>query len=100
VQPLRAIRGRLKTGPLPAPTSETEPFRSPIKAAELAAERLQNRLLAEHVPPERDILAPEDLHSVLRSVVMLALEKRPGKPLSDLHSSIDAVVDAAMRDTH
>ena len=103
VQPLRAIRGRLKTGPLPAPTSETEPFRSTIKAAELAAERLQNRLLAEHVPlrpPERDILAPEDLHSVLRSVVMLALEKRPGKPLSDLHSSIYAVVDAAMRDTH
>ena len=103
VQPLRVIRGRLKTGPLPAPNGETEPFRSTIKAAELAAERLQNRLLAERLPlrpPERDILAPEDLRSVLRSVVMLALEKRPGKPLSDLHSSIDAVVDAAMRDTH
>jgi hypothetical protein len=88
---------------LPAPDGETEPFRSTIKAAELAAERLQNRLLAERLPlrpPERDILAPEDLRSVLRSVVMLALEKRRGKPLSDLHSSIDAVVDAAMRDTH
>jgi uncharacterized protein (TIGR02444 family) len=103
VQPLRVIRGRLKTGPLPAPNGETEPFRSTIKAAELAAERLQNRLLAERLPlrpPERDVLAPEDLRSVLRSVVMLALEKRPGRPLSDLHSSIDAVVDAAMRDTH
>src|SRR5580700_5396691 len=87
VQPLRVIRGRLKTGPLPAPDGETEPFRSTIKAAELAAERLQNRLLAERLPlrpPERDILAPEDLRSVLRSVVMLALEKRPGRPLSDL----------------
>src|ERR1700733_971436 len=98
VQPLRALRTQLKTGPLPAPNSETEPFRSTIKAAELAAERLQNRLLAEHLPlrpPERDIVAPEDLRSVLRSVVALALEKRPGKPLSGLHSSIDAVVDAA-----
>jgi uncharacterized protein (TIGR02444 family) len=102
VQPLRAIRGRLKTGPLPAPNSATEPFRSTIKAAELAAERLQNRLLAERLPlrpAERDTLAPEDLRSVLHSVVTLALEKRPGKPLSEIHASIDAIVDAAMQDT-
>ena len=101
VQPLRAIRGRLKAGPLPAPNNETEPFRSTIKAAELAAERLQNRLLAERLPlrpPERDTLVPEDLRSVLRSVVMLALERRPGKPLSDLHAAIDAIVDGAMHD--
>jgi uncharacterized protein (TIGR02444 family) len=102
VQPLRVIRGRLKSGPSPAPNGETEPFRSTIKAAELAAERLQNRLLAERLPlrpPERDLLVPEELRSVLRSVVTLALEKRPGKPISDLHPSIDAVVDAAMQDT-
>ena len=102
VQPLRALRTRLKTGPLPAPSSATEPFRSTIKAAELAAERLQNQLLAERLPlrePERDPLAPEDLRSVLRSMVSLALEKRPGKQLSDLQSSIDAIVDAAMQDT-
>jgi uncharacterized protein (TIGR02444 family) len=102
VLPLRVIRGRLKTGPLPAPNSETEPFRSTIKAAELAAERLQNRLLAERLPlrpAERDSLVPEDLRSVLRSVVTLALEKRSGKSVSDLHSSIDAIVDALMQDT-
>jgi uncharacterized protein (TIGR02444 family) len=102
VQPLRTLRTRLKTGPLPAPNSATEPFRSTIKAAELAAERLQNQLLAERLPltdPERDILAPEDLRSVLRSVVSLALEKRGGKPTSDILSSIDAIVDAAMQDT-
>jgi uncharacterized protein (TIGR02444 family) len=101
VEPLRALRTRLKAGPLPAPSNATEPFRSTIKAAELAAERLQNQLLAEHLPlraPERDTVVPEDLRSVLRSVVTLALEKRPGKQLSDLLSSIDAIVDAAMQD--
>jgi uncharacterized protein (TIGR02444 family) len=102
VQPLRAIRGRLKTGPLPAPDSTTEPFRSTIKAAELAAERLQNQLLAEYLPlrpPERDTVIAEDLRSVLRSVVTLALEKRSGKQLSDLLSSIDAIVEAVTQDT-
>jgi uncharacterized protein (TIGR02444 family) len=101
VQPLRALRTRLKTGPLPAPGSSTEPFRSTIKAAELAAERLQNQLLSERLPlraPERDTVVPEDLRSVLRSVVSLALEKRPGKQLSDLLSSIEPIVDAAMQD--
>jgi uncharacterized protein (TIGR02444 family) len=101
VQPLRALRTQLKTGPLPAPSSATEPFRSTIKAAELAAERLQNQLLAERLPlraPERDTVVPEDLRSVLRSVVTLALEKRSGKQLSDLLPSIDTVVDAAMQD--
>jgi uncharacterized protein (TIGR02444 family) len=101
VQRLRAIRTRLKTGPSPAPGSTTEPFRSTIKAAELAAERLQNRLLAERLPlraPECDTVAAEDIRSVLRSVVMLALEKHPGKQLSDLLSPIDVIVDAATQE--
>ena len=101
VHPLRAIRTRLKAGPSPAPGNATEPFRSTIKAAELAAERLQNQLLAERLPlraPERDAVAPVDLRAVLRSVVTLALEKRPGKPLSDLLSAIDVIADAAMQE--
>jgi hypothetical protein len=91
----------LKAGPPPAPGSATEPFRSSIKAAELAAERLQNQLLAERLPlrpPERDIITADDLRSVLHSVVMLALEKRPDKPLSDLLSAIDLIVGAATQD--
>ena len=99
VQPLRAIRVRLKSGPMPAPSVETEEFRSKIKAAELAAERMQNRLLAERLPlrpPERDVVAPDDLRAVLRSVVTLALEKNGGKPISDLLSSIDMIAEAAM----
>jgi uncharacterized protein (TIGR02444 family) len=101
VHPLRAIRTRLKTGPLPAPGSATEPFRSTIKAAELAAERLQNQLLAERLPlraPACDTVAADDLRSVLRSVVALALEKRPGEQLSDLLSAIGVIVGAALQD--
>ncbi len=102
VYPLRAMRTRLKSGPSPAPGNTTEPFRSTIKAAELSAERLQNQLLAERLPlraSERDIIGADDLRSVLRSVVTLALEKRPGKPLSDLLPAIDGMVGAAIEKT-
>jgi uncharacterized protein (TIGR02444 family) len=102
VQPLRAIRGRLKSAPLPAPSRETEPFRSTIKAAELAAERLQNRLLVERLPlrpAERDAVNPQDLRSVLSGVVTLALARCGSEQTSDLRSSIDVIVEAAMQDT-
>lgn len=46
VLPLRALRTTLKAGPAPAPGEDTEKLRSSIKGAELAAERLQNRMLA------------------------------------------------------
>ena len=101
VQPLRAIRSGLKTGPLPAPTSETEQFRSKVKTVELAAERLQNRLLTECLPlrpPERDTVDPEALRSILRDVVTLFLEKHGNKPVADHLSSINEIVEAAMLD--
>jgi uncharacterized protein (TIGR02444 family) len=98
VSPLRAIRSDLKTGPQPAPNSETEQFRVKIKAVELAAERLQNQLLAECLPPTppmQDAVDPDQLRSVLGRVVTLFLEKRGGQPIADLLSSIDKIVDAA-----
>jgi uncharacterized protein (TIGR02444 family) len=101
VQPLRAIRRRLKSGPLPAPSGAAEPFRSTIKAAELAAERLQNQLLAERLPltpPERDSVTPQGLRSVLSNVVTLALAGCGSEQPSDLQALIDVVVDAAMQD--
>jgi len=98
VWPLRAIRSGLKTGPAPAPNSETEEFRSKVKAVELAAERLQNQLLAQHLPlrpPERDTLGPQELRSVLRSVVARFLQKRGNNQIADHLSSIDEIVEAA-----
>ena len=101
VQPIRAIRSGLKIGPLPAPSGETEQFRTKVKAVELAAERLQNQLLAERLPlrlPEQDIVSPEELGSVLRNVVALALEKRGSTEITDLLSPVNVIVEAAMLD--
>jgi uncharacterized protein (TIGR02444 family) len=101
VQPIRAIRSGLKIGPLPAPSGETEQFRTKVKAVELAAERLQNQLLAERLPlrsPEQDIVSPEELGSVLRNVVALALEKRGSTEITDLLSPVNVIVEAAMQD--
>ena len=102
VQPLRAIRIGLKAGPSPAPSGETEQFRSKVKSIELAAERLQNQLLADRLPlrpAERDTVNAEDLRSVLRSVVTFFVERRGDMPIADLLSSIDEIVEAAMQDT-
>jgi uncharacterized protein (TIGR02444 family) len=101
VQPLRAIRTRLKSGPQPAPSRDTEPFRSAIKAAELVAERLQHRLLVERLrpqPPPREPVSRQDLRDVLASVVTLALERGGGEPVLDLQSSIEVIVEAAMQE--
>ena len=98
VRPLRTMRSGLKTGPRPAPNSETEQFRIKIKAVELAAERLQNQLLVECLPlrpPEQDVIGPDEVRSVLRRVVTLFLEKRGDQPIADLLSSIDKIADAA-----
>ena len=101
VRPLRAIRTGLKEGPSPAPSSETEQFRSKVKSIELAAERLQNHLLADRLPlrpAERDTVNAEDLRSVLGRVVTFFLETRPDTPIAELLSSIDEIVEAAMQD--
>jgi uncharacterized protein (TIGR02444 family) len=101
VRPLRAIRSGLKSGPLPAPSSETEQFRSKIKTVELASERLQNQLLAERLPqrsPKPDAVAAEEIHTILGCVVTLFVEKRGTKPDADLFPSIAKIVDAVMQE--
>jgi uncharacterized protein (TIGR02444 family) len=99
VWPLRAIRSGLKSGPRPAPSSETELFRSKVKSLELAAERLQNRLLADSLPlrPGKDVVSPQDLRSALSGVVTLFLERRGNGSIADLLSSIDLIVDTTMQ---
>jgi uncharacterized protein (TIGR02444 family) len=99
VWPLRAIRSGLKSGPQPAPSNETELFRAKVKSVELAAERLQNRLLVDSLPlrPGKDVVGADDLRSVLGSVVTRFLERRENKSIADILSSIDSIVDAAMQ---
>ncbi|MGK9051249.1 TIGR02444 family protein [Neorhizobium petrolearium] len=45
VKPLRAIRRRLKNGPYPAPTKETEGLRNGVKGAELNSEKVELAVL-------------------------------------------------------
>jgi uncharacterized protein (TIGR02444 family) len=100
VWPLRAIRSKLKTGPLPAPSSETEQFRSKVKAVELAAEKLQNQRLAECLPlrPGKEALSSEQLRAVLGDLVALFAERRDKEPTGNLAASVNVVVEAAMQD--
>lgn len=44
---LREVRTRLKQGPVPAPSPETESLRSEVKKAELQSERIQQAVLAQ-----------------------------------------------------
>ena len=102
VQPLRAIRSGLKSGPLPAPNGETEQFRSRVKAIELAAERLQNQLLSECLPlrpAEREAVVPSDLRTVLCSVATHFLETRGSGQIAELQPSINEIAEAAAQDT-
>lgn len=97
VRPLRAIRSGLKTGPQPAPNNATEPFRSQVKALELAAERLENQLLTECLSlraPAHGTVTPEQLQTVLKSVVAHFAKGR-GVQLS---SAIGTIVEAAIQD--
>jgi uncharacterized protein (TIGR02444 family) len=99
VRPLRTIRSGLKSGPQPAPSEATEQFRSQVKALELAAERLENKLLVECLPlrpPGKETVRPEQLRTVIESVVSFFAEKQDTAPKADLPSSIDTVVEAAI----
>jgi uncharacterized protein (TIGR02444 family) len=100
VRNLRTIRRELKTGPQPAPSSETEQLRSKIKALELEAERLENRLLANRLPlrpPGDEMVRPEQLRAVLDEVVMCS-DRRRTKAGASLSSSIEVIVRAAMQE--
>jgi uncharacterized protein (TIGR02444 family) len=98
---LRAIRIELKTGPQPAPSSATEPFRSKVKALELAAEKLENQLLAECLPlraPTLETVTPKQLRAVLENIVAHFAERRGVRPSANLSSSIDTIAEAAIKD--
>ena len=100
VWPLRAIRSGLKSGPMPAPSSDTEQFRSKIKTVELAAERLQNKLLTERLPqrpPGPDAVTAQEVGTILGCVVTLFVGKRGKTPDDDLFPSIDKIVAAVMQ---
>jgi uncharacterized protein (TIGR02444 family) len=101
VRKLRTLRTELKTGPTPAPGREAEQLRSKVKALELEAEKLENKLLAECLPqrPAGDeTVRPEQLRAVLDEVVGRFAERRGTKADASLSSSIEVIVGAAIPD--
>jgi uncharacterized protein (TIGR02444 family) len=98
---LRAIRTELKTGPKPAPGEVAEPFRARIKALELEAERIENRVLAECLPlrpPGQAKVGPGQLRAVLDNIVMHFAGKPDMKPDARLCQPIKVIVEAAIQD--
>jgi uncharacterized protein (TIGR02444 family) len=97
VQPLRALRTMLKTGPSPAPDRATEKLRSGIKASELAAERLENDLLAEWLrgrPAASQAPTRKDVDAVLRAIVANAMRASSSDRIDALLPAIDTIVAA------
>jgi uncharacterized protein (TIGR02444 family) len=54
VEPLRAVRRRLKHGPAPAPDKATGKLRARLQAIEIEAERIELETLAGFLPNRRD----------------------------------------------
>lgn len=54
VEPLRAVRRRLKHGPAPAPDEKTGKLRARLQAIEIEAERIELETLAGFLPDRRD----------------------------------------------
>ncbi|WP_029013975.1 TIGR02444 family protein [Niveispirillum irakense] len=70
VAPLRTLRRRLKTGPLPAPSPTSDALRGQIKAAELEAEHLQQSLLAQMPPITRCDNKPENAFTANLALIL------------------------------
>lgn len=64
VQSLRHIRTQLKTGPKPAPNAVTEDLRNKVKAAELAAEKIQLEMMQTWVSQLTDVDMVEGLRTL------------------------------------
>jgi uncharacterized protein (TIGR02444 family) len=92
VETLRGVRRRLKTGPAPAPSPQTEALREAVKASELAAEkveqdtlqRLRNAWGLQGAPADPVTAAVANVASILRITASVP----PGDAEADLICSI------------
>jgi hypothetical protein len=95
VRPLRAIRRRLKSGPLPAPSAARDELRTRIQAAELECERielLQLESLARKRHPTADDPAKASLDNLAEAVRLFTgdIEGEPKQLLNTVHSALIA----------
>ena len=101
VRPLRDVRQRMKSGPAPAPSDQTEALRDRLKSVEIGAEKIELALL-ESVPVSalpgttaptqairtnlRRVLSgnaeplPETVSGALDQIIRAAIDLPPGAP--------------------
>lgn len=99
IRPLRTIRRRMKSGPHPAPSDDSEALRTRVKAAELQAEKLQLQLLERDLarlgmpdtPPDQAIAAN------VRVLVGLFAQSTPAAPDSPAVRAVIAAMVAGTR---
>lgn len=96
VLPLRTLRRRLRHPVGVFPVERTEPLRSDIKRIELAAERLQQETLEQHVPV--DTLGHEAATAMQAARINLALyARRLGAGATAAMAPLNALFDAGLR---
>jgi uncharacterized protein (TIGR02444 family) len=96
VRPLRSLRRRLKSGPVPGPSSTTEALRDRIKSAEIHAEQIELAVLAQWLDRHPPKAAPVDIVVLLDQLVTF-FAGRVGRT-SDVRSpELQAALDAIVR---
>ena len=98
VQSLRHIRTRLKTGPKPAPNAVTEDLRNKVKAAELAAEKIQLEMMQAWVSQLAAIDRRDDLPilpAIIDIITRVAAISSKAKITQIQHDHIRVIATAA-----
>jgi uncharacterized protein (TIGR02444 family) len=94
VEPLRAVRRRLKHGPAPAPDETTGKLRARLQAIEIEAERIELETLAGFLP-DRFLAGRRDEPGAVATMANLALAV-PLAGDAESSESLQTIVSAAL----
>jgi uncharacterized protein (TIGR02444 family) len=97
VTTLRILRRRLKAGPAPGPSGETEALRQAVKDAELAAERIELAALERTAAPWLDSGARAGVEAAVANNLVLAFESVAGRPPDQAAAGLLRTVAEAAR---
>ena len=98
VQSLRRIRTQLKTSPSPAPNAVTEDLRGKVKAAELAAEKIQLEMMEAWVSQLATIDRRDELPilpAIINIITRVAATSSKAKITQIHHDHIRVIATAA-----
>ena len=98
VQSLRHVRTQLKTGPKPAPNAVTEDLRNKVKAAELAAEKIQLEMMQTWVSQLTDVDMVEGLRAlptIINTITRIVVTSSKTEITQVQHDHIRVIAAAA-----